>query len=102
MSEELKACPFCGQTNISIEYDGIYRWAECRNTKCETTGKIHAFLVDAGNTEYLVAKEWNTRPIEDQLRAENEKLKEALKYIVDRGYTGASYVAQQALKEVKG
>ena len=37
----------------------------------------------------------------DALRAENEKLKEALKYIVDRGYTGASYIAQQALKEVK-
>ena len=36
----------------------------------------------------------------DVLRAENERLREALKYIVDRGYTGASYVAQQALKEV--
>ena len=36
----------------------------------------------------------------DALRAENEKLREALKYIVDRGYTGASYVAQQALNEV--
>ena len=37
----------------------------------------------------------------DALRAENERLREALKYIVDRGYTGASYVAQQALNEVK-
>jgi len=36
-----------------------------------------------------------------RLQAENEKLREALKYIVDRGYTGASYVAQQALNEVK-
>ena len=36
----------------------------------------------------------------DQLRSENEKLKEALRYIVDRGYTGASYVAKQALNEV--
>lgn len=36
----------------------------------------------------------------DALRAENERLKEALKYIVDRGYTGASYVAQEALNEV--
>ena len=36
----------------------------------------------------------------DALRAENERLREALRYIVDRGYTGASYVAQQALKEV--
>ena len=36
----------------------------------------------------------------DALRAENERLREALKYIVDRGYTGASYVAQQSLNEV--
>ena len=36
----------------------------------------------------------------DALRAENERFREALKYIVYRGYTGASYVAQQALKEV--
>ena len=36
----------------------------------------------------------------DKLQVENEKLREALKYIVDRGYTGASYVAQQALYEV--
>ena len=34
----------------------------------------------------------------DALRAENERFREALKYIVDRGYTGASDVAQQALK----
>ena len=36
----------------------------------------------------------------DQLKAENKRLREVLKYIVDRGYTGASYVAQQALNEV--
>ena len=36
----------------------------------------------------------------DALRTENERLREALKYIVDRGYTGASYVAQQAMNEV--
>jgi cell shape-determining protein MreC len=36
----------------------------------------------------------------DQLKAENERLRETLKYIIDRGYIGASYVAQQALNEV--
>ena len=46
--------------------------------------------------------EWNDVLKErDALRTENERLREALKYIVDRGYTGASYVAQQALNEVK-
>ena len=44
--------------------------------------------------EYILRSEYNA------LRAENERLREALKYIVDRGYTGASYVAQQTLNEV--
>jgi hypothetical protein len=46
--------------------------------------------------------EWNDVLKErDALRTENERLREALQYIVDRGYTGASYVAQQALNEVR-
>ena len=46
--------------------------------------------------------EWQNKYDTDtaQLKAENERLREALKYIVDRGYTGASYVAQQSLNEV--
>jgi hypothetical protein len=34
-------------------------------------------------------------------RAVNEKLKERLKYIVSRGYTGAEYVAREALAEIE-
>ena len=45
-------------------------------------------------------KQMYTQEHADALRAENERLREALKYIVDRGYTGASYIAQQALNEV--
>ena len=91
---ELKPCPLCGQeiysefySNRAEEFDG-----HCTNKKCLLYGKDLLFFNTA---------KWNTRPIEDQLRAENERLREALKYIVDRGYTGASYVAQQALNEVK-
>ena len=80
---ELKACPFCGQTaHVSDSF-----------IDAEQVGCFYCVA-------FVDTDIWNTRPIEDQLRAENEKLKEALKYIVDRGYTGASYVAQQALKEV--
>lgn len=90
---ELKPCPLCGQeiysefySNRAEEFDG-----HCTNKKCLFYGKDLLFFNTA---------KWNTRPIEDVLRAENERLREALKYIVDRGYTGASYVAQQALNEV--
>lgn len=91
---ELKPCPFCGEeiysefySHRAEEFDG-----HCTNKKCLLYGKDLLFF----NTS-----KWNSRPIEDALRAENERLKEALKYIVDRGYTGASYVAQQALTEAK-
>ena len=52
--------------------------------------------------EYILQSEYDQLKAEnDQLRAENEQLREGLEYIVNRGYTGASYVAQQAMKEVK-
>lgn len=90
---ELKPCPFCGEeiysefySHRAEEFDG-----HCTNKKCVLYGKDFLFF----NTS-----KWNSRPIEDQLRADNERLREALREIVDKGYTGASYVAQQALKGV--
>ena len=88
MSEN-KLCPVCGsKPNVNDELS-TRLLASCSNISC--------WLYSFG----FHLEDWNaTRPIEDQLRAENERLREALKYIVDRGYTGASYVAQQALNEV--
>jgi hypothetical protein len=84
---ELKPCPFCGKNEL--RQLGALKKVQCINESCD-----HAFK----NPMLPIA--WQTRPIEDALRAENERLREALQYIVDRGYTGASYVAQQALNEV--
>ena len=67
---ELKACPFCGTSVVGIEYDGLYRWVECGNMDCNAAGKVFAFLTDVGNADHIVANNWNTRPIEDGLRAE--------------------------------
>jgi hypothetical protein len=84
--EHLANCPFCGNHELEFE---------------DSTGDITCNC--CAYTFYDTSEDngwWNTRPIEDVLRAENDRLREALKYIVDRGYTGASYVAQQALNEV--
>ena len=67
---ELKPCPFCGTSVVGIEYDGLYRWVECGNMDCNAAGKVFAFLTDVGNADHIVANNWNTRPIEDGLRAE--------------------------------
>lgn len=66
MSEELKPCPFCGgeaETNM-ILFDSK-EIISCSNRKC------YAHYTGFTTTR----KAWNTRPIEDALRAENERLR---------------------------
>lgn len=76
MSEELKPCPFCGVTGDNLRYDhlhkeGCIRWLLDRASRTETKCPGE-----------LLRKAWNTRPIEDALRAEIERLKIAL---IDEG-----------------
>lgn len=61
MSEKLKPCPFCGHKDIGATDDG---YAVC--AYCEAR-----MDVDTSNVS------WNTRPIEDALRAEVAKAQEA-------------------------
>ena len=58
---ELKPCPFCGSDNVKSEepLDVIY-------------------CLDCGAEMATDLGDWNTRPIEDALQAENERLKEDL------------------------
>jgi hypothetical protein len=64
MRDELKPCPFCGQpAETTIDSRGETR-ARCANTDCVfRPGEYDDFW--QGTLE-----EWNTRPIEDALRAE--------------------------------
>ncbi len=63
MSEELKPCPFCGEQPLEDKYGDIV----CSNES------------DIDNDPYLYSVgTWNTRPIEDTLRAENDALKKQL------------------------
>ena len=63
MSEELKPCPFCSGNNITIEHlmDVVF----CNDCGAEMSGDA-----PLGN--------WNTRPIEDALRAEIARRDEEL------------------------
>lgn len=86
----LEPCPFCGSSVVSINVDGAYRWVECGNSDCLASAKAFLFIHDAGNADYIVANNWNTRPIEDALRAqlaeaqtEVERLKESIREAVD-------------------
>jgi hypothetical protein len=83
MSEEIKNCPFCGaeaETNM-ILFDSK-ELISCSNRKC------YAHYTGFTTTR----KAWNNRPIEDSLRQEVERLREALKRIKEHGIpqSGAS------------
>ena len=71
MSEELnpcKPCPFCGEKPTMIMSEGpFYHLVQCSNYEC-VAGKPGG--------EWTTPEVWNTRPIEDALRARLEAARE--------------------------
>jgi len=63
---ELKECPFCGKKPCAEKFEGKL-YAQCVNVDC----------VYAGG-DFSPIETWNTRPIEDSLRAKCERLQLAL------------------------
>lgn len=65
---ELKPCPFCGGKAFwDSEFSGVY---------CHCGAEI-TFL----ESDEEAAEKWNSRPIEDALKEENKRLREALEEI---------------------
>ena len=72
MSDQtLKPCPFCGHAAQTVVSFGE-PVAGCVNGVC-----------DLCDTEWLDEEAWNTRPVEDALRAENDRLRAAIEAAVD-------------------
>lgn len=83
MSKELKPCPFCGETSLTIEDNQKVRDV---HVLCKDCGAKTSF----DGIRYSVASRWNVRPVEDalkrrikELEAENGRLREALKEIAE-------------------
>ena len=74
MSEELKPCPFCGSKNLSYEPKMIF--CHCNDCGSESGG---SGSIETGG----YADNWNSRPLEDTLRAEIEHLKTLLQEWLD-------------------
>ena len=63
MTEELKPCPFCGREPLrESAFDGTHLFVGCES--CE----ISPGISDGGHAIALLSH-WNTRPVEDALRA---------------------------------
>ena len=77
MTENLKRCPFCGseaEFNSDEFGEGI-----C----CKSCGSTMHNGVYGEEGRKLVSADWNARPIENELEAENDRLREALGVILD-------------------
>lgn len=83
MSKELKPCPFCGETSLTIEDNQMVQDV---HVLCKDCGAKTSF----DGIRYSVASRWNVRPVEDALQrhikaleAENRRLRDALKEIAE-------------------
>lgn len=76
---ELKPCPFCKAESYSSYHqnDGDYWAVHCTECYARIISRHRDTGLDSP-TKVHVEKEWNTRPIEAELAAENARLREAL------------------------
>ena len=77
MTENLKSCPFCGseaEFNSDEFGEGV-----C----CKSCGATMHNGVYGEEGKKLASADWNARPIENELEAENARLREALEVILD-------------------
>ena len=77
MSKELKPCPFCGETSLTIEDNQMVQDV---HVLCKDCGAKTSF----DGIRYAVAGRWNVRPVEralksriEELEAENGRLRKA-------------------------
>ncbi len=69
---ELKACPFCGEEDC-LQY---YQY-----------GDVYVSCLDKHN-----GKNWNTRPLEDALRAERDRAIQMVERLIESGKPIAKYL----------
>ncbi len=107
MSEEIIPCQWCGKVpvvkedtfydfGLDKEYTGF--WLFCENPDCPVCG------ADIATTREIAIRIWNTRPREDALQAENERLRELLQAGLDSAACEADWFdwVEKAQNELKG
>ena len=94
---DLKPCPFCGTTNELkecrfLDMVGMVYSIECK--KCNDTRVMSLVSMEAAKMK------WNTRPAEDALKAEIERLKSIIEELTKPRTGGIKAAVQTARKEV--
>lgn len=90
MSNELKPCRFCGSTDLFVkraviaEYHDETPFIQCDSCGFAITDKELCIDINCGpkeNEKFMdrqAASKWNTRPVEDKLKAEITRYRRAL------------------------
>jgi hypothetical protein len=110
MNEELKACPFCGKAHPTFVGRGIVYRNDDLNNKEVVNNYEHAItlLPDGLHCPFSLlvttAEQWNTRPIEDALRArvaeleaDAERLANVIRYGLRVGALSGRRIGRYAL-----
>lgn len=96
---ELKPCPFCGGEAITTAFfdadDFDYMPIEVNDCDAEVTCKNERCI----NGWWLSPKDWNTRPIEDELRARIAEMEEALEHVIEVGNYGWDVIRKYGWEE---
>lgn len=77
MTENLKRCPFCG-SEAEFNSDEFGEGVCCKSCGASLSNGVYG---EEGRK--LASADWNSRPIENELEAENARLREALESILD-------------------
>ena len=77
MSEYLKQCPFCGKFDKVIIYtESMIHHDEILWTRYGVKCRRCNFEIPTCAKKATAIHKWNTRPVEDTLKAENEELRQ--------------------------
>ena len=94
MTEKLKTCPFCGsEAEFNSDEFG-------ESVCCKSCGATLHNGVYGEESRKLASADWNARPIEDELEAENARLREALEVIAKSNFYFARGEEDKQLRRV--
>ena len=77
MTENLKRCPFCG-SEVEFNSDEFGEGVCCKSCGATMRNGVYG---ECGRK--LASADWNSRPIENELVAENARLREALEFYAE-------------------
>jgi Lar family restriction alleviation protein len=78
---DLKPCPFCGKHDVDVGWWATTYSIACNDCRFELESDLAEPIYLNDQVKHECIQRWNTRPAEDALRAEMERLREIIRVI---------------------